>query len=331
MSRERVSYQDFWRRKVGGFTLVELLVVIAIIALLIGLTLPAVQAVRESARATQCKNHLKQLGLAAQVHLENHRIYPTNGWGFRWIGDADFGARMDQPGGWIFNVLPFIEQQNLHQLTFRQPPAQKMAAMQQLMQTPVPLLYCPSRRHPGLGTYLGQFPLYNAPMVTEAAKSDYAGNGGDQLMRNFPGPDSTDPAVVRSYPWPDPRSYTGIFYPRSIISPADVRDGTSSTYLIGEKNVRADVASITDPRQRDVGDDQTAYVGDDTDIRRFTHEPPLPDQDGQAAAERFGSAHRRVCHFVFCDGSVKAISYEIDPLVHQRLGNRRDGKPVPEF
>ncbi|GIW95759.1 MAG: prepilin-type N-terminal cleavage/methylation domain-containing protein [Pirellulaceae bacterium] len=319
------------KRLRGGFTLVEMLVVISIIGLLIALSLPAIQAVRENARATQCKNHLKQLGLAAQIHVEQRRVFPTNGWGFRWVGDPDRGAGLDQPGGWVFNILPYIEQENLHQLAFRQPPSQKMAAMQQMMETPVPLLYCPSRRSPSLGTYLGQFPLHNAPMLPQTAKCDYAGNGGDEAMQNIPGPDSTDPAVVRSYAWPNPLSYTGIFYPRSITSPADVRDGMSNTYLIGEKNVRMDVASITDPRERDIGDDQVAYVGDDTDIRRFTHSPPLPDQFGQEAALVFGSSHRRACHFVFCDGAVHAISFDIDPEVHKRLGNRRDGKPVGEF
>lgn len=331
MRLEGLFLEHFARRRVSAFTLVELLVVIAIIALLIGLTLPAVQAVRESARATQCKNHLKQLGLAAQIHVDNHRSYPTNGWGFRWIGDPDFGTGITQPGGWVFNVLPFLEQQNLHQLAFRVPSTQKLAAMQQLMETPVDVLFCPSRRRPTVGAYLGQFPLYNAPMLPAAAKCDYAGNGGDQAFNNIQGPSSTDPNVVRSYSWPPVDRVTGLFYPRSFLSPADVRDGTSNVYLFGEKNVREDVASITDPAQRDIGDDQTAYVGDDTDVRRFTHLPPVRDEFGQAHPFQFGSAHPRVCHFVFCDGSVHAISFTIDPEVHQRLGNRRDGKPVGDF
>ncbi len=99
-----------------GFTLVELLVVIAIIGILIALLLPAVQAAREAARRIECGNHLKQIGLGALNHHETHRHMPTGGWGWRWTGDPDKGFGKDQPGGWAFAILPFIEEQNLHDL-----------------------------------------------------------------------------------------------------------------------------------------------------------------------------------------------------------------------
>lgn len=99
-----------------GFTLVELLVVIAIIGVLVALLLPTVQAAREGARRIQCSNHLKQLGTAALNHLDAHRIFPTNGWGCFWIGDPDRGVDWQQPGGWIFNLLTYVEQNDVYDM-----------------------------------------------------------------------------------------------------------------------------------------------------------------------------------------------------------------------
>ncbi len=102
------------RKDRGGFTLVELLVVIAIIGVLVSLLLPAVQNAREAGRRTQCMNNLKNLGLAAQQHLEKLRRFPSGGWGPQWIGDPDRGNSIKQPGGWVYNLLPYMEQDALH-------------------------------------------------------------------------------------------------------------------------------------------------------------------------------------------------------------------------
>ena len=98
-----------------GFTLVELLVTISIMALLLALLLPAVQSAREAARQVECKNNLKQLVIASHSHHDVHGFFPTGGRGWFWTGDADRGFGKDQPGGWIYNTLPYFEQYSVYE------------------------------------------------------------------------------------------------------------------------------------------------------------------------------------------------------------------------
>jgi len=102
-----------------ALTLIELVVVISIVTILVSLAMPAVQSARESARLVSCANHLRQCGLGIQSFESVHRQYPSDGWGWGWVGDADLtaGGQLDGPGSWIHNLLPFIEQQSLWEMT----------------------------------------------------------------------------------------------------------------------------------------------------------------------------------------------------------------------
>ncbi len=120
--------------------------VVTIIGILIALLLPAVQAAREAARRAQCSNNLKQIGLAFHQHEEKVGHYPSGGWGVLWGGDPDRGFGARQPGGWIYNVLPYVEQGPLHDMGAGQGDPAKRAALKQLFETPLGMMYCPSRR-----------------------------------------------------------------------------------------------------------------------------------------------------------------------------------------
>lgn len=306
-----------------GFTLVELLVAIAIIGVLIALILPAVQQARETARRAQCRNNLRQLGLAMHNHESRYGRFPSNGWGYLWIGDPDRGTDRNQPGGWIYNLLPDIEQATLRQIGAGLPEAPKAEALGQLLKSPLALLKCPSRPGQPLGPGGPILIPRNADWTPVVAKTDYAANEGDYITDSDSGPPSLAIGDSRTYPWKDTAKATGICFLRSEIRMADITDGSSNTYLLGEKYVsRGGYGSFDDP-----GYDQAMFSGVDLDLARWVIDPPAVD-GSPVEARRFGSAHSQGCNMLLCDGSVKSISYSIDAEVHRRIGNRRDGLPV---
>jgi prepilin-type N-terminal cleavage/methylation domain-containing protein len=288
-----------------GFTLIEVLVVIAIIAVLIGLLVPAVQKVREMAAQTQCESQLRQLTLAVLAHESQLSHFPHAGWGFRCVGLPNKGFGAKQPGGWIYNILPYIEQQALHDLP---DPAK-------LVETPVAILYCPTRRPPQ--AYLDEKPWvrpYWAPGISKSARTDYALNGGDFIF------DPVGPSNPNTPP--TPLFSNGIAAMGAVLRRKSIVDGTSNTCLLGEKHVTP--GSYRDGW--DNGDDQNAYIGWDRDIQRYTV-PPARDRlnDGDLSLS-FGSAHQTGFFMSFCDGHIQRIAYTVSPDVHKALLIRNDGR-----
>jgi prepilin-type N-terminal cleavage/methylation domain-containing protein len=352
-----------------GFTLVELLVVIAIIGVLVALLLPAVQAAREAARRSQCNNNLKQMATACMNHESAQRHLPSGGWGWFWQGDPNKGYGSDQPGGWAYNILAYLEQQPLRNIGkgFNGTGAdqEQRPDLLPLVSTPLPVFTCPTRRsaitYPFAGNIWLNFLARNLGACTTGcmlARSDYAANSGNVF--HLPGQPPMGPFEFADIINPkegtwifDPKmpfykpkdgAQNGITYQRSKVRLAQITDGASNTLLVGEKYLNPDDYF----NGIDQGDDQGIFGGHDWDINRYTatggagesgapvvplpnnrKQLPKPDTPGFTSEKQFGSAHATGLHMAFCDASVRAVSYDIDEEVWRLYGGRDDEIVAP--
>jgi prepilin-type N-terminal cleavage/methylation domain-containing protein/prepilin-type processing-associated H-X9-DG protein len=345
------------RRRGRGFTLVELLVVVAIIAVLIGLLMPAVQAARESARRATCQNNMKQIGLAAAAHIQQLGTFPSAGWSWRNGPDPNAGHGEMQPGSWIYNMLSFMDGQTLRDQGVGLTGAARNAAVRKVIETPLAVVTCPSRRAAKTQPFIHPPPCFvglETPRVI--APTDYAGCAGsvneganDICTSAACGSTSNDgtPASLlngaeREKAWQKSGSYphripgtndttygNGVLCILGRVTPAHVRDGLSNTFLAGERVLYSDRYSSSYCEN-----DQGWTVGLDWDTIRWTVNPPLQDRKTPSTSTDkecqglFGGPHPGTFVMAFADGSVRAITYSVDQAIFRGLGSRNGGEPV---
>lgn len=299
-----------------AFTIIELLVVIAIIGTMVGLLLPAVQASRESARQTQCINHLKQIGLAVQNFESQRKELPPS-------------RNYDHYTSWAFLILPFLEQTALpdewdDQLKY-------YYQSDSARQTNIPLYSCPSRREGGLISIQNDDILspYETSGHVPGIVSDYACSAGFGPGWNWihskgalvMGSGVTEPETAPEGNFAPPGARLVSWNSRTTY--ASLIDGTSHTILVGEKHVRPTHQGIAQ-------EDGAIYNGDHPGSFSRCGGPgyPLarfPTEDRQLS---FGSYHTGGVNFVFCDGSVRTLEPSIATDLLGRLTVRDDMKFV---
>jgi prepilin-type N-terminal cleavage/methylation domain-containing protein/prepilin-type processing-associated H-X9-DG protein len=294
----------------AGFTLVELLVVIAIIATLIGLLLPAVQSVREAARRIQCANQMKQVGLAIVQAHDQLRVYPMG---------RDTRDQFGQ--SWSFRILPLLEQASIYGALVSGSSVPMWDDRNAVaMRSPVPTFFCPSRRSTAADR---NFDNNDQPPVKEGvgAGGDYSANAGT-YFNYYSG---TAAAL-------DPRQ-AGPIHTFSKVRAAQVSDGLSKTFAVGEKHVpKVDPSVPSNMVHRAQGD--TAFFASDNPYVCFRDTARgLAGGTDDTNSRKYGSLHPGVTPFVFLDGHVESIENDTDLSVlrwYCSIGDGNDPTAPPD-
>lgn len=303
-----------------GFTLIELLVVIAIIAVLIALLLPAVQQVREAARRTQCKNNLKQFGLALHNYHDVHRCFPM---GYLGRDVRVISNNNNRQFGWGAYLLPYIEQNALYaQIDFSEPAIMhsfqtpSINENEKLFRSQLPGFLCPSDTRRPVET--DNIPFITEPHYEDMAASSYVANFGTNGF--LPGRPNIRWSEHRNLGG-DNASGVGPFGINSRTKIRDFVDGTSNTVMLGEKEGGND--------NRVVENKQIFYnvkrafwgviVEKTSVLSSGYHRPNRPvSYDGKYRGP-FSSLHSGGVQVCMADGSVRFVSDNIDSAAEDDL------------
>lgn len=329
-----------------GFTLIELLVVIAIIAILIALLLPAVQQAREAARRSTCKNNLKQVGLAFHNYHDTHRCFP-----FAWFVDP---SDPTSPKASVYGImlLPYLDQAPLYNNWNSSYPAfdqlapfvPAVAQNLTVVATPLPVFMCPSTPEAPKHNY----DLTNSgfPLTYTAARTDYCpalGVVGDYSTIAYTGhPSPGDRAGMLNLVGFDPTDPTNM---DTITRMRDIVDGTSNTFLLGERVGGTNIYNrqqVNSALTTLYGSDNGGAWGDPLNGEHWYKGSLRDGTDGGSGgpcainctnARSFGflSFHVGGAHFLMGDGAVRFISENVDAYVFASITTRAGGEVVGEF
>ncbi len=330
--------------------MIELLVVIAIIAILIALLLPAVQQAREAARRTQCKNNVKQLGLALHNYHDTFLVFPPGA-----VGSTTAGAPY-QGWGWNTMILPYMDQGPLYNLIpFSSSMQTAINAQPGILTAGAQLgaLRCPSDVGTNIVAYVDVAPTIGAPGVTQLnqfGRSSYLGVVG---WWNNAG---VATGLVINNP-PSTATYRGIFGANSRMGIRDMTDGSSNSLVVGERYTPGPGGQSPGPQPIGHGvwigspnpltiDGAAAILGD-TAVANTVPYGGTTQQTGILNSYRingnnsgtvsrgqttgFGSLHTGGCHFLIGDGTVRYVSENIDTTIYRNLGTVNDGNPIGDF
>jgi prepilin-type N-terminal cleavage/methylation domain-containing protein/prepilin-type processing-associated H-X9-DG protein len=291
-----------------GFTLLEVLVVIAILSVLAALLLPAIQAAREAARRTQCRNNLRQMGLALHTYHESMSVFPMG-----YVSPTQSAPLNTSPGwGWAALILPHLDQRPLYDSVNFSLPIE-LSENQTARTTAVGVYACPSDTAVGTYAALSEW----GGVVADVHTNSYAACfGSGQEIDEFPD------------------SGNGIFIRNRSTRIADIRDGTSQTVAIGERGaclvmtpwagapINAISQFSSDTRVWTY--DTTGHGGELVLARAYWISP---NAQGTGTAD-FYSAHADGIHFLFADGSVRLVKSTVNLSVYRALCTRDGGELI---